>query len=91
VLAGLQRVHSEQGGMKQPPIGFLYSFIVLVLGATLLTGVVSWVWLTFEGRALPSGLATVLATIAGGLVGALTAGELSSARSSRRDQSGSDG
>jgi hypothetical protein len=75
--------------MKPPPLGWLYIFIVLVLGATLLTGVVSWVWLTFEDRALPSGLATVLATIAGGLVGALTAGELGAARSSRRDQSDS--
>lgn len=65
--------------------GWLYVFIVIILGATLLTGVVSWVWLTFEERPLPDGLATVIATIAGGLVGALTAGELSSSRERRGD------
>jgi uncharacterized integral membrane protein len=73
------------GVFRRPPaLVWLYVFIVLVLGATLVTGVVSWVWLTFEDRALPAGLATVLATIAGGLVGALTAGEMGS-RGSRRD------
>jgi hypothetical protein len=50
---------------RPPTLVWLYVFIVLILGATLLTGVVSWVWLTFEDRALPTGLATVLATIAG--------------------------
>ena len=59
---------------RRPPTaaGWLYIVIVLILGATLLVGVVSWIWLTFEDRAMPDGLATVLATIAGGLVGALT-------------------
>jgi hypothetical protein len=65
---------------RPPTLVWLYVFIVLILGATLLTGVVSWVWLTFEDRALPPGLATVLATIAGGLVGALTAGEMRNQR-----------
>jgi hypothetical protein len=51
-------------------------------------GVVSWVWLTFD-RALPPGLATVLATIAGGLVGALTAGEIGSSRRGRDDSDAS--
>ncbi len=51
---------------------WLYIFIVLILGATLIAGVVSWIWLTFENKQLPDGLATVLATIAGGLVGVLT-------------------
>ncbi len=50
---------------------WLYLLIVLILGATLIIGVVCWIWLTFDGRAMPDGLATVLATIAGGLVGAL--------------------
>jgi hypothetical protein len=68
---------------RPPTLGWLYVFIVLVLGATLIVGVVSWVWLTFEDRALPSGLATVLATIAGGLVGALTAGEMAGSRRNR--------
>jgi hypothetical protein len=51
---------------------WLYIFIVLILGATLIAGVVSWIWLTFENKQMPDGLATVLATIAGGLVGVLT-------------------
>jgi hypothetical protein len=61
---------------RSPTPGWLYTFIVLIPGVTLITGVVSWVWLTFENRPLPDGLATLLATIAGGLVGALTAGEM---------------
>jgi hypothetical protein len=73
--------------LKRPPaLVWLYVFIVLVLGATLIMGVVSWVWLTFEDRALPPGLATVLATIAGGLVGALTAGEMSGSRRTRDEE-----
>lgn len=55
---------------------WLYTAIVLILGVTLITGVISWVWLTFDGKPLPDGLATLLATIAGGLVGTLTAGEM---------------
>jgi hypothetical protein len=55
---------------------WLYILIVLILGATLLVGVVSWIWLTFENEQMPDGLATVLATIAGGLVGALTMGDV---------------
>jgi len=64
--------------------GWLYPLIVLILGATLIMGVVSWVWLTFEGESMPAGLATVLATIAGGLVGALT---MSDMRGPSRDRS----
>jgi hypothetical protein len=59
---------------------WLYLLIVLILGAALLVGVVCWIWLTFEDKRMPDGLATVLATIAGGLVGALTMGELGRAR-----------
>ena len=70
---------------------WLYVVIVLILGATLLTGVVSWIWLTFEERPLPDGLAAVLATIAGGLVGALTAGEMSRPRERRGESRPPDG
>jgi hypothetical protein len=55
---------------------WLYLCIVLILGVTLMTGVISWVWLTFEDKQLPDSLGTVLATIAGGLVGALTMSEV---------------
>ena len=54
----------------------IFISIVLILGATLILGVVSWIWLTFEDREMPDGLATVLATVAGGLVGALTMGDV---------------
>jgi hypothetical protein len=65
--------------VRKPPSpapGWLYPLIVLILGATLIIGVVSWVWLTFENESMPDGLATVLATIAGGLVGALTMSDM---------------
>jgi hypothetical protein len=62
---------------------WLYLLIVLILGATLIVGVVCWIWLTFEDKRMPDGLATVLATIAGGLVGALTMGELGRSRMQR--------
>jgi hypothetical protein len=64
------------------PPGWLYLVIVLILGATLLIGVVSWIWLAFENDDMPDGLATLLATVAGGLVGALT---MNDARGARRD------
>jgi uncharacterized integral membrane protein len=60
---------------------WLYVLIVLILGATLIVGVVCWVWLTFDDKDIPDGLATLLATIAGGLVGALTMGEFGRSRS----------
>jgi uncharacterized membrane protein AbrB (regulator of aidB expression) len=70
-------------GRRAPAPNWLYIFIVLILGATLIAGVVSWIWLTFENKQLPDGLATVLATIAGGLVGVLTMGDGRAARAER--------
>jgi uncharacterized membrane protein AbrB (regulator of aidB expression) len=64
---------------------WLYIFIVLILGATLIAGVISWIWLTFENKQLPDGLATVLATIAGGLVGVLTMADGRGGRAGPRD------
>jgi hypothetical protein len=65
---------------RAPAPDWLYVVIVLILGATLIVGVISWIWLTFENEQMPDGLATVLATIAGGLVGALTMGDTRSSR-----------
>jgi hypothetical protein len=65
------------------PPGWLYLVIVLILGATLLIGIVSWVLLAFENDNMPDGLATLLATVAGGLVGALT---MSETRGTPRDE-----
>jgi hypothetical protein len=67
------------------PPSWLYIFIVFILGATLIAGVISWIWLTFENKQLPDGLATVLATIAGGLVGVLTMSDGRGGRSGQRD------
>ena len=53
---------------------WMYMAIVGILGLSLLAGVGAWVALIFVNKQMPTGLATVMATIAGGLVGALTAG-----------------
>ena len=54
--------------------GWLYSVIVLVLGLTLIAGVIGWFVLVVNGWEMPDSLGTILSTIAGGLVGALTMG-----------------
>jgi hypothetical protein len=56
---------------KAPPPWF-YSAIVMVLGATLLIGVIGWFLLVTNGYEMPDSLGTILSTVAGGLVGALT-------------------
>ena len=56
---------------KAPPPWF-YSAIVLILGATLLMGVIGWFVLVTNGYEMPDSLGTILSTVAGGLVGALT-------------------
>jgi hypothetical protein len=67
---------------------WLYLLIVLILGATLIVGVVCWIWLAFENKQMPDGLATVLATISGGLVGALTMGDVKGASRDRDRERG---
>ena len=60
---------------KQAPKGpppWVFSAIVVVLGATLLIGVIGWFVLVTSGWEMPDSLGTILSTIAGGLVGALT-------------------
>lgn len=53
---------------------WLYAAVVSVLGITLLIGVVGWFVLVDREREMPDSLGTILSTIAGGLVGALTMG-----------------
>jgi hypothetical protein len=53
---------------------WLYSAIVVILGLTLLIGVIGWFVLVTSGWEMPDSLGTILSTIAGGLVGALTMG-----------------
>lgn len=58
--------------MQKGPPGWLFSVIVVVLGLTLLIGVVGWFVLVTSDYEMPDSLGTILSTIAGGLVGALT-------------------
>jgi hypothetical protein len=47
----------------------LYEMVIWILGAVLVIGVVGWIALAFDGRAIPEGLGVVIGTVAGGLVG----------------------
>lgn len=51
---------------------WLYTIIVASLGIYFVIGAIVWSILLFYGRPMPDSFATILATIAGGLVGALT-------------------
>ena len=59
---------------RQPPRlpNWLYIVIVASLGIYFIVGGVAWAIIAYEGRDVPDSFATVLATIAGGLVGVLT-------------------
>lgn len=51
---------------------WLYVLIVASLGVYFVIGGVAWAIIAYEGRNVPDSFATILATIAGGLVGILT-------------------
>ena len=51
---------------------WLYVLIVASLGVYFVIGGAAWAIIAYEGRDVPDSFATVLATIAGGLVGILT-------------------
>jgi len=51
---------------------WLYIIIVASLGAYFVIGAIVWSILVLYGRQMPESFATILATIAGGLVGVLT-------------------
>lgn len=53
---------------------WLYVLIVGSLGLYFIIGAVAWAIIAYEGRDVPDSFATILATIAGGLVGLLTPG-----------------
>jgi hypothetical protein len=53
----------------------IYFLVVLILGVVLLVGVIGWLWLAADGVALPEGLGVILGTVAGGLVGLISARE----------------
>jgi hypothetical protein len=76
--------------MKLPD--WLYVLIVASLALYLLVGGVAWVVFTFQGIPMPEAFATILATIAGGLVGILAPTGIARAGGSpegRQDQTGS--
>lgn len=47
----------------------LYEMVIWILGSVLVVGVLGWIALAFDGRAMPDGLGVVIGTVAGGLVG----------------------
>jgi uncharacterized membrane protein HdeD (DUF308 family) len=51
---------------------WLYVLVVASLGIYFIIGGVAWAIIAYEGRSIPESFSTILATIAGGLVGVLT-------------------
>jgi Na+/H+ antiporter NhaA len=51
---------------------WLYILIVASLGVYFIVGGIAWAIIAYEGRDVPDSFSTILATIAGGLVGLLT-------------------
>ena len=51
---------------------WLYVLIVASLGVYFIVGGVAWAIIAYEGRNVPDSFSTILATIAGGLIGLLT-------------------
>jgi hypothetical protein len=47
----------------------LYMAVIVTLSTVLLIGVIGWLILALNGRAMPEGLGVILGTVAGGLVG----------------------
>ncbi|KQP69540.1 hypothetical protein ASF40_16915 [Microbacterium sp. Leaf288] len=67
----------EGGGEGLPePITKLnrpvYLVVIIGLFVTLLFGLVSWFVLTLQGLAMPEGMAVLIGTVGGGLVGLVT-------------------
>jgi uncharacterized membrane protein YqgA involved in biofilm formation len=61
--------------VKRPSTGlpdWLYTAIVVVLGLYFVIGGITWSVLIYNGIQAPDSFATILATIAGGLVGVLS-------------------
>lgn len=72
---------------RPPPAlpNWLYLVVVGALALYFLIGAVAWAVIAYEGRTVPDSFATILATIAGGLVGILAP-----AGSDRADGGGGD-
>ncbi len=62
-----------EAGRRPPRLpNWLYLAIVASLGIYFVIGGATWAMIAYQGRDVPDSFATVLATIAGGLVGILT-------------------
>lgn len=59
---------------RRPPAvpDWLYLVVVGALALYFLIGAVAWAIIAYEGRTVPDAFSTILATIAGGLVGILS-------------------
>jgi hypothetical protein len=66
---------------------WLYIAIVVALGLYFVIGAIAWTTFIYNGIAVPDSFATILATIAGGLVGVLapTGGPARSSQPSREE------
>jgi len=64
-------VKSWNAGFNQAQ-EWLYVIIVASLAAYLVIGVLAWTWMLLAGIAAPDAFTTIIATIAGGLVGIVT-------------------
>ena len=67
---------------------WVYVLVVAALGVYFIIGAVAWVIIAYEGRTFPDSFATILATIAGGLVGVLTPAGTSGNTDDHSDRSG---
>lgn len=78
--------------MKQrrplPVPDWLYLVVVTALALYFVIGAVAWAVIAYEGRTVPDSFSTILATIAGGLVGVLAPS--GAGRSSHDDSRGTD-
>ncbi len=59
----------SRGRVLEDVQGWLYVVIVGALALYFVIGLVAWVWMIFAGVSAPASFTTILATIAGGLVG----------------------
>lgn len=79
-----------QMGSRPALPNWLYVLIVASLGIYFIVGGVAWAIIAYEGRDVPEAFSTILATIAGGLVGLLMPASPSQAPS-QQDQGGPGG
>ena len=65
---------------------WLYVAIVATLGLYFLIGGIAWTMFIYNGVAVPESFTTILATIAGGLVGVLAPSTAGTGRSAEADR-----